>query len=71
VIVVNGKAYPFSRGMTVGDALLLRGYSYPLPIAVYIRGILVHRTSIDGEGYSRRELQDGDELVVVDLMGGG
>lgn len=67
LITVNKKKMDYSPGMTVHDALLKRGALKFNIMAVYVNGKIVR----DREQFPNWVLEEGDELIVIDYMGGG
>jgi sulfur carrier protein len=64
-IVVNGEARDVSRGTTVG-ALLAELGAGDGPVAVERNKLIVPRAQ-----HAQTELSEGDELEVVQFVGGG
>lgn len=65
MLVVNGTPLEFKQGMTVRDILTEMRYTFPL-LVIKINGRLVRR-----DQYNDATVDDGAEIQVIHLMGGG
>jgi thiamine biosynthesis protein ThiS len=64
-ITVNGDNHPWRKGLTVEKLLEEKKFSFPLK-NVFINGVRVPK-----QDHPTRLIDDGDEVNVVHLMGGG
>ena len=64
-VLVNGEPFPFREGLTIGEILKERRYSYALK-TVFLNGKPLKRETQDAV-----PVKDGDEINVIHLMSGG
>ena len=65
MIQVNGDPLAWSAGMTVGDVLALKRYTFPM-LVITVDGELVDR-----KDYDTTAVPDGADVQVLHLMSGG
>ncbi len=65
MIEVNGNQIPWEEGMTIRRVLEKCDYTYPM-IAVRVNGEPVKK-----DEYDTYQVEDGDEVQVIHIMGGG
>jgi len=64
-IVVNGEAKQVSSGLTIANLIRTLGLREQL-VAVEVNRELVRRAT-----FSERQLQEGDQIEIVEFVGGG
>jgi len=64
-LTVNGEPHPWREGLTIGDLLQEKRFSYPL------KTVFVNGARIDRKAHDTTLLADGDNVQVVHLMSGG
>lgn len=66
IAIVNGEARPIDDGKTIADLLAEIGIARGRRVAVE-----VNRDVVPGAQYAERRIRDGDQIEIVQFVGGG
>jgi len=64
-ITVNGDAHPWREGLTVAAILEEKKYSFPL------KTVFIGTVRVPKDVYEKTLVEEGAEVRVIHLMGGG
>ena len=62
---VNNRDFPYEEGMTIADILSKKRYMDHMIV------VKVNNNFVRKEDYADREVNDGDDVKVIHLFGGG
>ncbi len=65
MIKVNNRDYPWRDGITVSIIMQELNYTFP---KIYVK---INNELIDKEEYSKRAINDGDDVKIIHLLAGG